>query len=243
MRIAAVSDVHYHKQAQGKLRGAFAQASREADVLLLCGDLTNHGRAEEAEVLAEDLTRAVEIPMIGVLGNHDFESGSPETVVDIMCEAGVTILDGESTVVDGVGFAGAVGFAGGFGEYALSAWGEPEIKGFVQKAVEEELKLERALSELDMEQRIVLLHYAPIASTVEGEPLAIYPFLGSSRLERPLDAFHVTAAFHGHAHAGSPEGETAGGFPVYNVSVPVLQRATPDAPAFRLFEVPVGESV
>lgn len=238
--MAAISDLHYDEHAQGRLEALFAAASDAADVLLLCGDLTDFGRPEEAEVLAHDLAR-VEIPMLGVLGNHDFEASRPDTIRDIMEAAGVIILDGTATAIDGVGFAGVRGFGGGFGEFMLRAWGEPLIKNFVQAAVDETLKLEKALSKLDTDRRIALLHYAPIRDTVEGEPLELHPFLGSSRLEEPLNQLNVTAAFHGHAHHGTPEGQTTGGVPVYNVSLPVLQKAYPDRPAFRLLEVETAE--
>lgn len=242
LRLAAVSDVHYGREPQEVLQELFSKISEAADVLLLCGDLTDYGKAEEAELLVEDLHTHVDIPILGVLGNHDFESGTPEVVREIMCDAGVKMLDGESTELEGVGFAGISGFGGGFGQYMLNPWGEPLIKGFVQAAVDEELKLEQALSRLRTEHRVVLLHYAPIRDTVEGEPLEIYPFLGSSRLEEPLNRFEVTAAFHGHAHAGAPEGRTSGGVPIYNVSLPVLRKAYPDRPPFRLFEVDLPDA-
>lgn len=237
VRLAAISDVHYSKSGQGALQSLFAQITDHADVLLLCGDLTDYGLAEEAKVLARDLTVSLKIPVIGVLGNHDYESGQEQEIVKILSEAGVRLLDGDSHELHGIGFAGVRGFCGGFGRGALGAWGEKVIKAFVHEAVEEALKLETALARLRNEQRIVLLHYAPIRATVEGEPLEIYPFLGSSRLEEPLARYDVTAVFHGHAHRGAPEGKTAGGIPVYNVALPVLQSAYPDRPPFRLFEL------
>lgn len=237
LRLAALADLHYDAHAQGRFDALLTAASDAADVLLLCGDLTDFGRPEEADVLAEDLTAHVDIPMLGVLGNHDYEAEQPETVWEIMEAAGVTMLDGTATEIDGVGFTGVSGFGGGFGKFMLNPWGEPLIKDFVQATVDETLKLEKALARLRTDRRIVLLHYAPIRATVEGEPLEILPFLGSSRLEEPLNQFGVTAAFHGHAHHGTPEGQTTGGVPVYNVSLPVLQEAYPDRPAFRLLEV------
>lgn len=237
MRIAAVSDIHYHKNSRGVLKDLFAEISDAADVLLICGDLTDYGLPAEAEALAEDLQRFVKVPVLAVLGNHDFESGQTAAVAEIIEGAGVTLLDGGCTEVDGVGFAGVCGFAGGFDQYALNPWGEPVIKQFVQVTVEEALKLETALSRLETKHRVVLLHYAPIRQTVEGEPAEIFPFLGSSRLEDPLNHYHVTAAFHGHAHRGAPEGKTSGEIPVFNVSLPVLRRAYPDRPPYRLFEL------
>lgn len=154
----------------------------------------------------------------------------------IMAEAGVVILDGDAHEIRGVGFAGVKGFCGGFGARALGAWGEASIKAFVRETIDEALKLETALARLRATKRVALLHYSPVASTVEGEPLEIYPFLGSSRLEEPLTRYDVAAVFHGHAHHGQPQGQLANGVPVFNVSLPLMQRTTPDTP-FRLFSV------
>jgi Icc-related predicted phosphoesterase len=236
VRIAALSDLHFSKTSQGSLQPLFAQIAESADILLLCGDLTDFGLAEEARVLAKDLA-AVKIPIIGVLGNHDFESGEEREIARIVADVGVKMLDGDTFEFHDVGFAGVRGFCGGFGRGALGPWGERIIKDFVHEAVQEALKLESALQRLKTEHRIVLLHYSPIRATVEGESPEIFPFLGSSRLEEPISRFDVTAVFHGHAHKGAPEGKTALGIPVYNVSYAVLKAAYPDRPAFRLFEV------
>lgn len=241
-RIAALADVHYDKDAHGKHRDLFLRASDDADVLLLAGDLTDYGREEEATLLADDLHAHVSIPILAVLGNHDFESGTPEVVHRVMSEAGVQMLDGTCTEIGGVGFAGTAGFGGGFGQHMLNAWGEPLIKSFVQATLEESLKLEQALSRLETRHRVVLLHYAPIQATVEGEPPAIFPFLGSSRLEAPIDRFEATVVFHGHAHRGAHAGQTAGGVPVYNVSHPVLTREHPDGPGYFVLEVDLDAS-
>ena len=237
VRIAAVSDVHYSKTSQGSQLPLFAQITQEADVLVIPGDLTDYGLAEEARVLARDLTSAVKIPIVAVLGNHDYESGEEDQVREILTDAGVHLLDGDAVEIHGIGFAGVKGFAGGFGRGALGPWGEPTIKLFVQEAVQEALKLESALARLGTDHRIAILHYAPIRETVEGEPLEIFPWLGSSRLEEPLTRFEVSAVFHGHAHKGAPEGKTSTGIPVYNVSISVLKEHYPTQPAFRLFEV------
>jgi Icc-related predicted phosphoesterase len=212
------------------------QIAESADVLVLCGDLTDYGLAEEARLLAKDLTQ-VKVPIVAVLGNHDYEADEQRQIVEILGEVGVHVLDGDTWEFRGVGFAGVRGFCGGFGRGALAAWGERIIKDFVHEAVQEALKLEAALARLSAPQRIVLMHYAPIAATVKGEPAEIYPFLGSSRLEDPLSRFDVTAVFHGHAHKGTPEGQTQTGIPVYNVSYPVLKANYTDRPPFRLFEV------
>jgi len=237
VRFAVVGDIHVTKDSGGSLRSLFAQASESADALLLCGDLTDYGTAEEAKVLVDELS-VVKIPIVAVLGNHDHESGTPEVVSDALTHAGVRVLDGEACEIEGVGIAGTKGFAGGFGRGSLGAWGEPAIKLFVQEAVKEAMKLESALAKLRTPRRIALLHYSPVVGTIEGEPLEIFPFLGSSRLEEPLLRYPVDAVFHGHAHRGAMEGKTINGVPVYNVAKPLLQRSRPGEPAFRLFEVP-----
>ena len=241
LRIAAVADIHVKKTSSGALQPLFSKVTESADVLLLCGDLTDYGTEEEAKVLAKEITAALRIPAIGVLGNHDFESQKQDVVVKILTDAGVTMLDGDSHEIQGVGFAGVKGFGGGFGRRALGAWGEEIIKAFVHEGIEEALKLEKALGRLRTPSKIAVLHYAPIHATVEGEPPEIMPFLGSSRLEDTVDRFRCTAVFHGHAHRGSPEGRTKGNAPVYNVAMPLLLGANPDKPPFKLIEVPVGE--
>ena len=241
VRVAALSDTHYTRTSQGTLTELFAQISDSADVLVLAGDLTDFGLPEEAEVLAKDLTHALRIPAVGVLGNHDFEAGQEKELTRIFGDAGLRLLDGDSTEIHGVGFAGCRGFCGGFGRGALGAWGEPVIKAFVHEAINEALKLETALARLKTAHRIGIVHYAPIRETVEGEPLEIYPFLGSSRLEEPLSRFNVSAVIHGHAHKGALEGKTAKGIPVYNVSLPLLQAHSPGGRHFRIIELRLAE--
>lgn len=237
IRFAAVGDIHCKKESAGSLRGFFAQAAESADALLLCGDLTDYGLPEEARVLADELS-AARIPIVAVLGNHDYESGQPDQVRRILTESGVRVLDGEPCELHGVGIAGVKGFCGGFGRGSLGPWGEMAIKQFVNEAIQEALKLEAALAKLRTAQRIALLHYSPISATVQGEPVEIFPFLGSSRLEDPLLRYPVDAVLHGHAHRGSPEGKTANGVPVYNVAKPLLQRTYTDRPPFRIVEIP-----
>src|SRR5947209_6459319 len=241
VRIAALADLHYARSPEPAVREVLAQAGRECDVLLLCGDLTDHGLPEEAVDLAREIHAAVSVPVIAVLGNHDFEGGKQEEIKRLLCDSGLRVLDGDATEVRGVGFAGVKGFAGGFGKRALGPWGEDIIKQFVREAVDEALKLESALARLRGRPRIAVLHYSPIQETVEGEPVEIFPFLGSSRLEEPLTRYPVQAVFHGHAHRGRPEGRTAQGVPVFNVSLSLLRHTYPDRPAFRVFEVEVGE--
>jgi Icc-related predicted phosphoesterase len=243
VRVAAVSDIHYTKSSQGSLQPLLTQITEQADVLVLPGDLTDYGLAEEARILAKDLTSALKIPAVAVLGNHDYEAGEEKEITRILVDAGVRMLDGDTCEVHGIGFAGVRGFCGGFGRGTLGSWGEPVIKAFVHEAISESLKLEGALQRLKTAHRIALLHYAPIRDTVEGEPLEIYPFLGSSRLEEPLSRYQVTAVFHGHAHNGALEGKTTKGTPVYNVSLSLLQARYPDRPPFRVIELRSDESL
>jgi len=237
MRLAATGDLHVKRTSQGALQPLLAPVNDHADVLLLCGDLTDYGLPEEAVILAKELNAAVRIPVIAVLGNHDYESGQEADVCRILTEAGVKILDGEAYEIDGVGIAGAKGFSGGFGRGTLGAWGEPATKRFVQEAVNEAMKLEGALARLRTQQRVALLHYSPVRATVEGEPLEILPYLGTSRLEEPLNRHPVDVVFHGHAHHGALEGHTSSGTPVYNVAMPLLLQKYPDRPPFRVVEL------
>jgi Icc-related predicted phosphoesterase len=242
VRIAAIADIHVKKTSQGAFQDLFKQVSERADILLIAGDLTDYGHVEEAQVLAKEMMGALRIPALAVLGNHDVEAGVQKEIVEILTDAGVVFLDGEPFEFRGVGFAGVKGFCGGFGRRALGAWGEQIIKDFVHETVNEALKLESALARLRTPQKIALLHYAPIQATVTGEPPEIVAFLGSSRLEEPIDRYRCTAVFHGHAHRGSPEGRTKANAPVYNVAMPLLAASSPDQ-LFRVIEVPVGESV
>ena len=239
LRVAAIGDLHCTRASEGVFQPLFGKAAESADVLALCGDLTDYGTPEEARVLAKELG-AIKLPKVAVLGNHDFESNAAAEVVQILTDlAGVIVLDGTAVEVLGVGFAGVKGFAGGFGERALQSWGEEPIKAFVRAALEEALKLETALARLRTPGRVALLHYAPIGQTVGGEPTEIFPFLGSSRLEEPLNRYRPSVVFHGHAHRGRPEGATSTGVPVYNVAMPLLKREDPDRPPFRVVEVPL----
>lgn len=240
VRLAALADIHFGKSAAGTLQPLFAQISQSADILVLAGDLTDYGLTEEAHLLAKDLSAAVRIPIVAVLGNHDYESGHHQEVADILAASGVKMLDGEACEVLGIGFAGVKGFCGGFGQRVLAPWGEPIVKRFVREALDEALKLESALSRLRTQHRFAILHYAPIQDTVEGEPLEILPFLGCSRLEEPLNRYPLTAVFHGHAHHGKYEGKTKSGVTVYNVAHSLMLRRTPDRP-FHYQEVTVSD--
>jgi Icc-related predicted phosphoesterase len=237
VRIAAIGDLHYGRTTTpGSLAPLFQQITGAADVLVLTGDLTDYGLAEEARALAREVTASLKIPAVGVLGNHDIESSQQDEVRQILTDAGIAMLDGDSAEIRGVGFAGIKGFAGGFGRRALGPWGEPIIKQFVHEAVNEALKLESALARLRTERIIAVMHYSPIQATVEGEPPEIYPFLGCSRLEEPLGRYPVSAVFHGHAHHGQPEGRTTKDVPVFNVSMGLMRELSPERP-FRVVEV------
>ncbi len=238
VRLAAVGDLHIKKTSQGQLGPRLAPVNDQADVLLLCGDLTDYGLPEEAQILVKELTSSVRIPMVAVLGNHDYESSQQVEVCRILTDGGVKMLDGEAVEIDGIGFAGVKGFPGGFGRGTLGAWGEPGVKQFVQYAIEEAMKLEGALARLRTPQRVAVLHYSPIRDTVEGEPVEIFPYLGTSRLEEPLNRYPVNVVFHGHAHHGALEGRTSKGTPVYNVALPLLLSHFPDRPPFRVVEIP-----
>jgi Icc-related predicted phosphoesterase len=237
LRLAAVGDLHLGRTAASVLQTLFERVARDADVLALCGDLTDSGQPGEARHLARELA-TVKIPIVAVLGNHDCEAGATEEISRILAEAGVQVLDGTACEIQGVGFAGVKGFCGGFGRRALGPWGELAIKAFVREALDEALKLETALARIRSERRVVLMHYAPIQGTVEGEPLEIYPFLGSSRLEEPLTRYPVDAVLHGHAHHGQLEGRTHSGTPVYNVSLSLLLRCWPERAPYRILELP-----
>jgi Icc-related predicted phosphoesterase len=223
MRVAAIGDLHVREDDVAPYRELFTEIAGKADVLLLCGDLTNFGRTTEAEILADDI-KSCAIPVLGVLGNHDYECGQPEKVCEILHGAGMTVLDEQAVEICGVGFAGVKGFLGGFGRGELAPFGEPIVKAFVDEAMNEARKLENQLRTLRTERSVAVLHYSPIEGTIEGEPPAILQYLGSQRLCEPIDRFdHVKAVVHGHAHHGTYEGRTPRGTPVYNVAQFVVQ--------------------
>jgi Icc-related predicted phosphoesterase len=226
LRVAAIGDLHVMEDSIAPYRELFAEISNEAEVLVLCGDLTNFGKTKEAEILAEDI-RACAIPVIGVLGNHDYECGQPENVTAILQSVGMKVLDEQAVEIEGVGFAGVKGFMGGYGRGELAPFGEPIAKAFVQEALDEARKLENQLRTLRTARSVAVLHYSPITDTIEGEPEAIFQYLGSQRLCDPIDRFeHVKAVVHGHAHHGTFEGKTPLGKPVYNVAQFVLKPLT-----------------
>jgi Icc-related predicted phosphoesterase len=235
MRIGATADLHFFAPKFGMIQEQLAQARDQADLLVVAGDLTNYGKPPEMEQLLNSLVR-LRLPIVAVLGNHDYESGCQVELMRMMTDAGIKLLDGTAYERDGVGFAGTKGFPGGFGRGALTAFGEPEVKAFVQAAIDEALKLERAMSQLRTAKRVVVLHYAPIGDTIRGEALEIYPYLGSSRLAEVIDRHGADIVFHGHAHHGSPDGKTTAGIPVHNVALAILQDQKPPA-VFRIFDI------
>jgi len=235
MRIAATADLHFTPQSYDGIREVMSRVRDEADLLVLAGDLTNYGRPPEMESLLNALVR-LRVPTVAVLGNHDYESGQEDELVRLMNGEGIKVLDGTAYERDGVGFAGTKGFPGGFGRGALTAFGEPEVKAFVQAAINETMKLERALSLLRTPKRVVVLHYAPIVDTVYGEPMEIYPYLGSSRMAEVVDRHGANLVLHGHAHRGALDGTTTAGVPVHNVALTLLQQQNPPR-AFLVFDV------
>jgi len=239
-RIAAIGDLHTKTSSAGEFQSLFRAMSEKADVAVLCGDLTDSGASQEAEVLAHEISSSLRIPAIAVLGNHDYAAAQETQLVRIMSQAGVIMLDGGAHEIGDVGFVGAKGFIGGFGRRQLGSWGEQTIKALVHESIEEALKLEAALARLRTPYKVAILHYAPIQATVEGEAPEIVPFCGCSRLEEPLDRYRVSVVFHGHAHHGSPEGRTHSNVPVFNVAMPLLKRKFPDQEPFKLYEIPVG---
>src|SRR5579863_8875825 len=235
MRIAATADLHFAPQNATVLRDQLDKVGGEADLLVVAGDLTNYGKPAEMEPLLNTMVR-LRVPIVVVLGNHDYESEQQAELIRMMTAEGIKVLDGSAYERDGVGFAGTKGFVGGFGRGVLTAFGEPEIKTFVRASIDEALKLERAMSQLRTQKRVVVLHYSPIAGTVLGESPEIFPFLGTSRLAEVVDRHGADLVLHGHAHNGQPEGKTAGGVPVHNVAITLLQAQQPST-IYRVFDI------
>ena len=235
MRIAATADLHFSPQSYAKLKDQFERVRDEADVLVLAGDLTNYGQPNEMEPLLNVLVR-LRLPTIVVLGNHDYESGLEEELCRMMVNGGIKVLDGTAYERDGIGFAGTKGFVGGFGRGMLTAFGERQIKDFVRASVDEALKLERAMSQLRATKRVVVVHYSPIAETVQGEAPEIFPFMGTSRLAEVIDRHGADLVVHGHAHHGKIDGRTPAGVPVHNVAISLLQAQQPSM-VYRIFDL------
>lgn len=228
IRIAAVGDLHYAEGSPGILRPSLEHLPGRADLLLLAGDLTRWGKPEEVKVLADEV-RGLPLPVIAVLGNHDYHAGRQAEVRRLLEDAGALVLEGEATTIDvdgvRVGIAGTKGFGGGFRGAHGSDFGEAEMKAFVGHTRTLSDSLERALTELDADVRIALLHYSPIEGTLEGERLEIYPFLGSYLMAEAVDNAGADLVVHGHAHHGSERGRTPSGIPVRNVAQPLIRHA------------------
>jgi len=235
MRIAATADLHFTAQRYSALRDELSKVRDDADLLILAGDLTNYGQPAEMEPLINAIIR-LRVPVVAVLGNHDFECGKEQELMRMLTAEGIKVLDGSAYERDGVGFAGTKGFVGGFGRGVLTSFGEPEIKTFVRASVDEAMKLERAMSQLRTDKRVVVLHYSPIATTVQGEAPEIFPFLGTSRLAEVVDRHGADFIVHGHAHHGTMDGKTVGGIPVHNVAITLLQSQNPPM-VYRVFDV------
>lgn len=235
MKLAAVADVHFRLEDQEENILQFAAVNGAADLLVVAGDLTNHGRVEEMAACLTVLAH-VTIPIVAVLGNHDHESGQQDTLAGMARVAGIHVLDGTCYEHDGVGFAGTKGFCGGFAPYELMPFGEGDIKNFVEIAEREAIKLDYGLAQLHSPRKVAITHYAPIRETVVGEPEPIFPFLGSSRLGRVIEQHKPVLALHGHAHHGAFAAESASGVPVHNVALPILRRRREVQP-FVIFEV------
>lgn len=237
VRIAAVGDVHLDRDVLGRYRPALDHLGAKADMLLLAGDLTRHGTVEEARCVATEFGDLA-VPVIAVLGNHDYQSDDQDHVSAVLSDAGITVLECSGTVLDcggaRIGIAGSKGFGGGFAGACASEFGEPEMKAFTRHGRETAERFGTALAELDCDVRIALTHYSPVPETLLGEPLEIYPFLGSYRLGQAIDAAgNVALALHGHAHAGSERGTTPGGVKVRNVAHPVIKQA------YNVYQIPV----
>lgn len=234
VKIAAMGDIHIGRVGVSHKEN-FKQLSEEAEILLLCGDLTERGTEEQTTMLIEELASCT-VPVIAVLGNHDYDKGNEKIIETMLTQAHVKVLDGDYTIIKDIGFAGIKGCGGGFDKYMLTPFGEPMVKEFVRQSVEDSLRLENALAQLSTDKKVVLMHYSPIVQTVSGEPKEIFPFLGCSRFVSPIHRFQATIVFHGHAHHGTYEGKTEQGIPVYNVAYPILKKQFPDKP-YAIFEV------
>jgi Icc-related predicted phosphoesterase len=227
LRIAAAGDLHCRESHREQIAAAFRRVAGDVDAILLAGDLTTHGEPEQARILA-DACAGLDVPVVSVLGNHDWHAGRAREVREVLGEAGIVVLERAATVlclrdVD-VGIVGAKGFAGGFAGSHIPDFGEPVLRAVYAEATAEVEALDRGLREVAVcPLRIVLMHYAPISATLEGEPREIWAFLGTDRLAAPIAEHRPHLVLHGHAHAGSFSG-AIGGVPVLNVSVPVIER-------------------
>jgi Icc-related predicted phosphoesterase len=237
IRVAAVGDVHLDKDVLGRYRPALDDIGARADVLLLAGDLTRHGTVAEAGCVAQEFG-GLDVPVVAVLGNHDHHSDQAPQLTSTLRQAGITVLEGDTFELDTpggrLGVAGVKGFGGGFAGKCASAFGEPEMKAFIATTCDSADRLASALGKLECDVRVALMHYAPVPDTLAGEPLEIYPFLGSYLLGEAVDSVPTALAVPGHAHAGTERGRTPGGVRVRNVAHPVIRQA------YSIFEVSAG---
>ncbi len=231
IRVAAVGDIHFGHDSAGTLRPHLEDIAEHADVYLLAGDLTRLGDPEEAAVLAREL-RDLPVPVVAVLGNHDYHSDQEKAVTEVLEGVGVRVLEGTSTVIDvdgtPVGIAGVKGFGSGFAGACGSDFGEPMMKAYVRHTQQAADRLREALEDLaraGVERRVALMHYSPSEGTLQGERPEIYSFLGSYLLGEAVDRAGADLAIHGHAHGGTEKGFTPGGIQVRNVAQPVISRA------------------
>lgn len=237
LKIAAIGDIHVKETSRGVYQTLFEDISKNADALVLCGDLCDLGLVSEAEILVKELA-ACTIPVIAILGNHDYENNKQDEIVKMLKENKVQIVHGVEYILEHrgkkYGFTGVKGFGGGFRPSMWGRFGEPEQKAFYDAIAGEVQQLENGLNRLmrtaDLEKMFVVLHFAPVRDTLHGELPELYPFLGSTRLEEVIDRYPVAAVFHGHAHFGYPKGKTEKGIPVYNVASPIMQKTSPKQP-------------
>ena len=228
IRVAAIGDLHVGTDACAQWRDALKPVSDQADLLLIAGDLTRIGTPEEGRAVATAL-ELVSIPIVAVLGNHDYHGECADEICRTLEARGAHVLEGTTACLDigrtRVGIAGSKGFGGGFANACGSDFGEPEMKSFIRHTAALSGQLRRALESLDVDLRVALLHYSPIPGTLQGEHLQIYPFLGSYLLGEAVDAAGADLVVHGHAHSGSEKGATPGGIVVRNVAQPVIGSA------------------
>jgi Icc-related predicted phosphoesterase len=240
LRVAAVGDLHVASDSVGRVRPGFEGVAERADILLLAGDLTHHGLREEADLLAAELAD-LGIPIVAVLGNHDYHHGEESLIRRILEGRGVCVLEAEAAVFDiagaRVGVGGVKGFGGGFAGACASEFGEPEMKAFIRHTKDAAQRLRSALEGVHCDVRLALTHYAPVKETLMGERPEIYPFLGSYLLGEAIDHARCDLAMHGHAHRGTERGVSAVGVPVRNVARPVIKQA------YRIYHVPVHKEV
>jgi Icc-related predicted phosphoesterase len=226
IRVAAVGDLHLGRESHGALQPHLMHLGDRADVLIIAGDLTQHGTVEEGQILAEELAGCA-VPVVAVLGNHDYHAGQEDEIRRLLEDAGVRVLECEAIVLElhgsTLGLVGTKGFGGGFAGACGTEFGEPEMKAFIRHTKQIAERFDALLAGLSTDLRVAVTHYAPSKSTLLGEKLEIYPWLGSYLLGEAIDHARCDLALHGHAHHGTEHGVTPGGVPVRNVALPVIK--------------------